>query len=308
MQTYVLALDQGKFYVGRTRNLDRRLRQHWNHKGAKFCKKHHPTRVVMVRDGDCEKQLTLELMRKFGVQNVRGGPWCTLKEPQVRSTTIKPVPPTSKPKMTTTLANTSLSGWTIGLAQKNKHGSNEWPILCNRSHPRLQLTSNQLPLRTPFGISQFNNEGSLQLNFCVGPYHQEIRTFFEAVDKWILEWAWENRSQLFSRVPSSPEVLHSMYTPLLTPPKGEYDPLLKAKIGEKCPVWVMNESGAAKGKTLDVTPGSSCVPIVTVEKIWIMGGRFGCTMRCQALICHARKEAVLEELFCLENTLIPVQA
>ena len=81
MQTYVLALDQGKFYVGRTSNLDRRLRQHWTHKGAKYCKQFHPTRVVMVREGDCEKELTLEFMRKFSIENVRGGPWCTLKEP-----------------------------------------------------------------------------------------------------------------------------------------------------------------------------------------------------------------------------------
>ena len=54
------------------------------------------------------------------------------------------------------------------------------------------------------------------------------------------------------------------------------------------------------GTVADCTPGSQCVPVLSIEKIWIMAGRFGCTMRCQALICHPRKEASLEELFCME--------
>ena len=91
-----------------------------------------------------------------------------------------------------------------------------------------------------------------------------------------------------------------MYAPLLAPAKGDYDPLLRAKVSMNIPVWLVSDSGTQKGTAADCTPGSQCVPVLSIEKIWIMAGRFGCTMRCQALICHPRKEASLEELFCME--------
>ena len=311
MHTYALALHAGKFYVGRTTNLDRRLTQHFTNKGAKWCRQHGAARVLMVRPGDCERELTLELMRKYGVERVRGGPWCRcdpIDEPvELRSTDSQKAHRESK-AMVTTLAKTSISDWVIGPAQKNKHGANEWPISVagTKSHPRLQPVSNDLPMRTPFGISQYNDQGSFSINFSVAPYQKEVQEFFTALDKFILDWAWENR-RIFAKVPTSREVLESMYTPLLAPARGDYEPLLRAKTSEKVPVWLVTDGSPVKGSSSDVTPGSSCVPVLSIEKIWVMAGRFGCTMRCQALICHPRKEASFQDMFGDVEMFAPVQ-
>ena len=310
-QTYVLALDSGKYYVGRSKQLSTRLRQHFTLSGAKFTKKHMSdrARVVHVRDGDWERELTLQLMGRFGHENVRGGPWCrdVIGEPMelwARSTDEQNVLGEHKLTMTsvTTLANTSLSQWAIGPAQKNKHGQNEYHIVLKgtRQHPRVQPVSTSLPLRVPFGISAYNDTGTPSINFCVAPYQQDVKAFFMALDRWLLEWAWDNRVSIFSKPPASKEVLESMYTPLLQPAKAEYDPLLRAKCSENIPVWISTDNGKVKGSTASVTPGSTCVPVLSVEKVWLMAGRFGCTMRCQALICTPRKEASLDDLFCME--------
>ena len=132
MQTYVLALDSGKYYVGRSKQLSTRLRQHFTLSGAKFTKKHMSdrARVVHVRDGDWERELTLQLMGRFGHENVRGGPWCrdVITEPLelwARSKDEKTDRREDKTMSVSTLANTSLADWVIGPAQKNKHGTSD---------------------------------------------------------------------------------------------------------------------------------------------------------------------------------------
>lgn len=43
---YILECDNGKFYTGSTRNLERRLAQHFRGEGANFTRKHKPVRLV----------------------------------------------------------------------------------------------------------------------------------------------------------------------------------------------------------------------------------------------------------------------
>ena len=309
MQTYVIELGSGTYYVGRTTNLSRRLTQHFTHQGAKWTKKHMSSaaRVAMVFTGDVEKRITLDLMRKFGHENVRGAGWCrdVITEPLelwVRSVVEPNDHREDKTMSVSSLANTSLSQWSIGPAQKNKHGTPEYHICLKntRQHPRIQPVSTSLPLRAPFGISSYMDQGTPTINFCVAPYHQDVKAFFMALDRWVLEHVWNNRASIFSKPPTSREVLESLYMPLLQPAKGDYDPLLRAKCSDKVPIWISTEAGKTKGTTDQVTPGSTCVPVLSVEKIWVMAGRFGCTMRCQALICYPRKETQLEDMFCLE--------
>lgn len=199
--------------------------------------------------------------------------------------------------------------WVIGPAQKNKHGTPEHLInlVGGKTHPRIQPVSNENPMRTPFGISQYNEQGSLSINFSLGQNHKEVFDFFQSVDKWVLDWAWANKESIFSnKVPASREVLESMYTPLMSLARGDYEPLLRAKTSDKIPVWLaVDGCPPLKGTTQEVTPGSLCVPVLSIERLWIMSGRFGCTMRCQALVCHPRKEATFDELFGNFQTPVP---
>ena len=79
MFTYLLAHDQGKYYVGRTTDIDARFKQHWTKKGALWTKRYKPHKIMLISRGDTEKQLTLRAMRIFGVDRVRGGPYVSLK-------------------------------------------------------------------------------------------------------------------------------------------------------------------------------------------------------------------------------------
>jgi len=45
---YILLCDDGSFYTGYTKNLNRRIKMHINGKGAKYTKSHKPKKVVFV--------------------------------------------------------------------------------------------------------------------------------------------------------------------------------------------------------------------------------------------------------------------
>ena len=92
-QLYALELRGGKWYIGHTtRGIDRVL-AHQAEEGAKWTKKYppvEPIKPVMTEDGKTkatpknkanndEDRLTLKYMKKYGIENVRGGSWCMVK-------------------------------------------------------------------------------------------------------------------------------------------------------------------------------------------------------------------------------------
>ena len=76
MLTYVLELENGNYYVGRTMSLNVRLAYHWMGEGARWTKLYKPVRLLHVFVGDKEREKTLMMMRIHGWQNVRGSSWC----------------------------------------------------------------------------------------------------------------------------------------------------------------------------------------------------------------------------------------
>ena len=74
---YVLKLQDGCFYVGKTDDLEHRLSKHFKGQGTAWTKKHRPVEVVCVCDeGETtERSLTIEMMKQHGIQNVRGAAW-----------------------------------------------------------------------------------------------------------------------------------------------------------------------------------------------------------------------------------------
>jgi len=78
---YVWELDEGKYYVGWSENLSRRLDEHISEEGAVWTKKYSPISIVEILRGDknIEKQKTLQYMKENGFENVRGAGWCLLE-------------------------------------------------------------------------------------------------------------------------------------------------------------------------------------------------------------------------------------
>ena len=76
LTVYVLELQGGKYYVGQTENLEKRLDQHAEACGSVWTKKYPPIEVyaphVSYQECFWELSETLEAMEEFGIDNVRG--------------------------------------------------------------------------------------------------------------------------------------------------------------------------------------------------------------------------------------------
>ena len=76
---YVLKLENEKYYVGITYNLNFRYAQHCQGHGAKWTKLHKPVGITEVRTQatlGSENEVVHEYMTKYGKANVRGGSYC----------------------------------------------------------------------------------------------------------------------------------------------------------------------------------------------------------------------------------------
>jgi len=79
---YVLKLLRGKYYVGKSSDPIKRIKQHFNMRGSKWTKKYHPLQILDIHpncDGFDEDKYTKILMSKYGIENVRGGSFCNVK-------------------------------------------------------------------------------------------------------------------------------------------------------------------------------------------------------------------------------------
>lgn len=78
---YILKLEQDKYYVGKTNNPDIRIKNHFNLNGAEWTKKYQPINVYKIIpncDDYDENKYTKIYMEKYGIDNVRGGSYCTI--------------------------------------------------------------------------------------------------------------------------------------------------------------------------------------------------------------------------------------
>jgi hypothetical protein len=79
---YVLQLEQGKYYIGKTNNPQVRLDHHFNSNGAEWTKHYKPVRMVELIpncDDYDEDKYTRIYMDKYGINNVRGGAFTSTK-------------------------------------------------------------------------------------------------------------------------------------------------------------------------------------------------------------------------------------
>ena len=78
---YVLQLEGGKWYVGKTDNPGMRLEDHKQGHGSQWTRKYNPVKVKKIVP-DCdeydEDKYTLKYMKKHGMENVRGGSFCQM--------------------------------------------------------------------------------------------------------------------------------------------------------------------------------------------------------------------------------------
>ena len=78
---YVLELENQKYYVGYTENFNSRMVSHFGGNGSKWTKIHIPISIKEVFRGDKsnENDKTIDMMVKYGYENVRGGNYCKVE-------------------------------------------------------------------------------------------------------------------------------------------------------------------------------------------------------------------------------------
>lgn len=79
---YVIKLEKGKYYIGKTNNPYFRLENHFKKVGSKWTKIYKPLKVIEIRP-DCddydEDKITIQYMNKYGINNVRGGSFVSVE-------------------------------------------------------------------------------------------------------------------------------------------------------------------------------------------------------------------------------------
>ncbi len=79
---YILQLEKGKYYVGKTINPYFRLGSHFNSNGSAWTKKYKPIKMVELIpncDDYDEDKYTRIFMDKYGINNVRGGSFVSME-------------------------------------------------------------------------------------------------------------------------------------------------------------------------------------------------------------------------------------
>jgi cellular nucleic acid-binding protein len=79
---YILRLEGGKYYIGKSNNPMKRYEEHLRGEGSAWTKKYRPVgveRIVSNTSSFDEDKYTKEYMSKYGIENVRGGSYCEIK-------------------------------------------------------------------------------------------------------------------------------------------------------------------------------------------------------------------------------------
>jgi hypothetical protein len=79
---YILGLEQGKYYVGKTDCIEERILNHFEGDGAAWTQLYKIEDLLHIHE-NCdpydEDKYTIQMMEKYGINNVRGGSFCQIQ-------------------------------------------------------------------------------------------------------------------------------------------------------------------------------------------------------------------------------------
>ena len=170
---YVLKCQGDKFYVGKTDNPDYRLESHFSDGGSAWTKKYRPLQLYQLMpdqtDHD-EQRVTQEYMEKYGVQNVRGGPWCKI---DISGSLVA---------IEQILKSSSDKCYTCG---KSGHFTNKCPHKENKQQKQQKAT--RVPSQTFLNCKRCNRLGHTEES-CYATRYENGRTIKEYESMWCCEY------------------------------------------------------------------------------------------------------------------------
>ncbi len=79
---YILKLEHGKYYVGKSDDVMKRYQQHLCGNGSAWTRRYKPISLEKTIEGVSsfeEDKITKEYMSKYGIENVRGGSYVEIE-------------------------------------------------------------------------------------------------------------------------------------------------------------------------------------------------------------------------------------
>lgn len=92
MIVYTLQLENGKYYVGRTHNFQRRYQEHLDGHGSTWTSRYTPISCMKTFETDDsfdENKIVKQMMNQYGIDNVRGGSYSMIRLSANDISTIK---------------------------------------------------------------------------------------------------------------------------------------------------------------------------------------------------------------------------
>jgi len=89
---YILRLEGGRYYVGKTDEIDKRFQQHVKGYGSVWTKKYKPLEIARKIEGASpyeEDRYVKEYMGRYGIQNVRGGSYVQMELSKAQEDSLK---------------------------------------------------------------------------------------------------------------------------------------------------------------------------------------------------------------------------
>ena len=143
---YILKLQEGRFYVGKTENPMKRYQEHLNGSGSSWTRKYKPIGIEKIHENASpfeEDRYVKEYMAKHGMEKVRGGAYVLEELPDFQIDALKSELWGVADKCTTCgrqghwakdcHAKTDITGTEIG-GESDSEESEEETIICGQCH------------------------------------------------------------------------------------------------------------------------------------------------------------------------------